>query len=424
MNNNKGYSLTELLLAIFVLSIVMLGIAGILRSTSQFYRNGVQEVRVQEEAQLAVNLIEEMLVDATSKPTFVAADLTDTDDTNDVSILTFKDENSADIKIEYYSESDASHPNQLVLNDTEILADYVTGFGVTGIASGTSDGDNKVSVSVSMDNSGYTYTANKEIYMRNLVENNTLSISTVPSGGGGGGSTWDAEILLNRYETFNLTIWYNADPSGTANPIGDFEQYFEKKIEDDSIKVTVDAAYLVQLGAASTNNCGLEIPIIGGGTKKIRFYYEAVSVDVSPNADIFVYPNSSDNMTGQGVSTVVEVKGINVNECLKASGATVTASLTLNGEKKEYTLSSQTKISESGKQEFNQNGNGKLLMTVNSDPCSNGLLIVACNGGFPNLYTHGQDSDMAFFIKIAPAGGQTPYSKTINYKFRISNDVL
>lgn len=405
MNNNKGYSLTELLLAIFVLSIVMLGIAGILRSTSQFYRNGVQEVRVQEEAQLAVNLIEEMLVDATNKPTFVAADLTDTDDTNDVSRLTFKDENSADIKIEYYSESDATHPNQLVLNDTEILADYVTGFGVTGISSGTTDGDNKINVSVSMDNSGYKYTASKEVYMRNLVENNTISISTVPSGGGGG-EVWDAEIVLNRYDSYNLTTWFNADPSVTPTLLGHFDQYFSESVANGSLMVYVDDAYNPALSAVSTNDCGIQFNVIGGGTKKVRFSFEAVSVFVSPSADVFVYPAADAGMNGQGYCTVVEAKGIDINKCLQQGGATVTAKINLNGESFTYTLKGQTgqssidNGSNEGKHEFNNSTNGKLLLNVISDTASNGLLIGAGNGGLPGNYTGGQSGTMKVDVKL------------------------
>ncbi|MCR4610354.1 MAG: prepilin-type N-terminal cleavage/methylation domain-containing protein, partial [Lachnospiraceae bacterium] len=265
MNNNKGYSLTELLLAIFVLSIVMLGIAGILRSTSQFYRNGVQEVRVQEEAQLAVNLIEEMLVDAdadnaSQKPSWDAT----------TERLSFYNEDGKHINITYqhptgdpqgqllmgYWENPDNTGNYIV----ETLADYVTGFEVSGIDYDAShpNADNKIKVSVSMNNSGYEYTASKEIYMRNLVENNTISISTVPSGGGGG-STWDAEILLNRYETYNLTIAQNANPAGTISFLGDFEQYFDTTTTSDSLVVSVDAAYCTNLGASSTDACGIVI---------------------------------------------------------------------------------------------------------------------------------------------------------------------
>ena len=430
MNNNKGYSLTELLLAIFVLSIVMLGIAGIMRSTSQFYRNGTQEVRVQEEAQLAVNLIEEMLVDAdadnaSQRPSWDAT----------TERLSFYNEEGKHINITYqhptgdpkgqllmgYWENPDDSGNYIV----ETLADYVTGFEVSGIDYDTShdDADNRIKVSVSMDNDGYTYTASKEIYMRNLVENNTISISTVPSGGGGG-STWDAEVLLNRYETYNLTTWFNADPTGTPTFIGDFEQYFDSNATTDSLVVSVDTAYCSNYSAASTNSCGISFPIIGGGTKKVRFYYEAVDVVLSPNADIFVYPNSSSNMTGQGVSTLVEVKGINVNKALQASGATVTADISLNGESKSYTLSAVDKASEGDKKEFNQNGNGKLLIGVSSDPCSNGVLILACNGGFPDQYTHGQGSNMTFKLKITPTSPSSGVERTLTYKFRIGGNVL
>ena len=63
MKNNSGYSLFELLVSIAIFSMVMLGIISIMNTTSVFYRGGQQEVRLQEEAQVALNQIEELLID-------------------------------------------------------------------------------------------------------------------------------------------------------------------------------------------------------------------------------------------------------------------------------------------------------------------------------------------------------------------------
>ena len=430
MNNNKGYSLTELLLAMFILSIVMLGIAGILRSTSMFYRNGVQEVRVQEEAQLAVNLIEEMLVDAKGDVEWLPTQ----------ERLNFKDENSQPISITLVENvSDPTQPGKLLMGYfddeshyvTEELADYVTGFEVSGIDDPTAgNGDNRVVVAVSMDNSGYEYTASKEVYFRNLIENPTISINTVPSGGGGGGgSAWDYEIELNRYDSYNLTTWCKANPSVATVDIGSFDAYFDKVVGTDDIVVKVDPSYNVDLNAQVTSEVGLQFTDIDGNVKKIRFYFQPVSVFVSPNADVFVY-SANNSMNGQGYCTVVEAKGIDINKCLQQSGATVTAKLTLNGEEKSYTLKAQTGTSSidngsnEGKQEFNNGTNGKLLLNIISDTASNGLIIGAGNGGDPSLYNGGQSGTLKVDIKIAPAGGQTPYTNTLNYKFRIAGNVL
>ena len=67
MRNNKGYSLVELLISIAIFSLVMGGIISIMNTTSVFYRGGQQEVRLQEEAQIAINQIEELLIDLDNK---------------------------------------------------------------------------------------------------------------------------------------------------------------------------------------------------------------------------------------------------------------------------------------------------------------------------------------------------------------------
>lgn len=446
MNNNKGYSLTELLLAIFVLSIVMLGIAGILRSTSQFYRNGVQEVRVQEEAQLAVNLIEEMLVDADTKPSFSADCL---GDGSNICKLSFKDENGLDVNVKYYPETDANHPNQLTIDyddstpdDDEILADYVTGFAVDGIATSNTDpnADNKISVSVSMDNNGYEYTASKEIYTRNLVENPSISINTNPSSGGGGTTLWNYQVELNRYDSYNLLNWCYVD---TTKPIkgvelvtsvdadgntieslvesSTFASYFA--IDADGVTVRINAARTVVFNGSSPTNIGLKFTDKRDGlVKAIRFYYVPVKVDVSPNADFFVHYPTGLDINGQGYQTYVEVEGIDVNKAIASGDVSATAKMTLSdgstSVSKDFTLSANQNGVNNGQQFLAQ-----IDLGIEPDIQSDGIFIGARNGAQLGNYYGGQSGTLKVEIKLQPSSGSA-YTNTLNYKFRIAGNVL
>ncbi len=446
MNNNKGYSLTELLLAIFVLSIVMLGIAGILRSTSQFYRNGVQEVRVQEEAQLAVNLIEEKLVDATGsttakRPVWDAS----------AERLTFYDEDDRKINITYqhtsgnpqgqllmgYWENPDNTGNYIV----ETLADYVTGFEVAGIDYDTShaDADNKVVVSVSMNNNGYEYTASKEVYMRNNLENPSMSINTSAINNTSSTSLWNYEVELARFDSYNITNWCYADPTkpiyavhavtttdSDGNTVeslqagGSFASYFA--IDADKVTVRINAARTNDFSASSPGDCGLMFTDKRDGLQKaVRFSFVPVKVDVSPNADIFVHYASGLDINGQGYQTYVEVEGIDINKAI-ANGTTGTAKITLNDGSssisKDFTLSSGQTTVNNGQQFQNQ-----INIGIVPDVQSHGLFIGATNGAQVDSYSGGQSGTLKVEITLTPSSGSA-YTNTLNYKFRIAGNVL
>ncbi len=432
MNNNKGYSLTELLLAIFILSIVMLGIAGIMRSTSQFYRNGTQEVRVQEEAQLAVNLIEEMLVDAdadnaSQRPTWDAT----------TERLSFYNEEGKHINITYqhpsgdpkgqllmgYWENPDDSGNYIV----ETLADYVTGFEVKGIDYDVThaNADNKIEVSVSMDNNGYEYTASKEVYMRNLVENPTISINTVPSGGGGAGGTWDHEVVLDRFDTYNLTTWYSIDPTKPVTSIGDFDSHFSKTIDANGVTIAVNASYCQNLSATSGTAGGVQCTDINGNTVKIGFSFVPVKVYVSPSSDVYVHYPHGTNVNGAGYETYVEAEGININKAIAANGISGSVKITINDSSETksntFSLSAQSgNINISNSQQFMK----QIAIGVVPDPQAPGLAIGACNGAQINGYNPGSSAKMKVEVTLSPTSGASAYSNTLEYKFRIAGNVL
>ena len=443
MNNNKGYSLTELLLAIFVLSIVMLGIAGILRSTSLFYRNGVQEVRVQEEAQLAVNLIEEMIVDAQSAPEYTATDddLTTPDIDEYTRKITFKDEEGSDVEITYVhggidsseSEGTISYlPNDIIMNikktdgteiNNQILAEYVTSLDVDGADAPSTTGDNKLSISVGMDNNGYKFEASKEIYMRNLVENPTISIHTGSSGGGGGTPvTWNYEVVLNRYDSYNCTVWCKADPSKTVTPLNGFESDFDVNTTADGIVVTLKEAVCQNFSKSPTySDAGLECHLKDDSVIRIHFIYYPVDISVSPNADIFIHyatdvnTGNGVNVNGAGYQTYVDVKGIDVNKAIASGKVSGSAKITL-GVTKTFTLAANKTSVDNGQQFINQ-----IDIGIIPDMQANGIVIAARNGAQIQSYTG--DRNLEVEITLQPQSGSA-YTSTLNYKFRVAGKVL
>ena len=181
--NNKGYSLVELLLAIFILALVMAGVVSIMRATSVSYRNGNSEVTVQTEAQIVANQIEELLVDADTSVSYNSSTGIYTIVNHGASHQLKFD--SSESTIQYKSGS----------GSWSLMAEYVEGFSIDGISTDTSEVacDNKVTVNVTMNNQGYKYTAVKDVYYRNAIENTSVQLL---AGTGGSGSSSSSENVV------------------------------------------------------------------------------------------------------------------------------------------------------------------------------------------------------------------------------------
>lgn len=225
--NNKGYSLVELLMTILIMGIVMLGVAMIMRTTSVSYRNGNSEVAVQSEAQIVANQIEELMVDSTDG---ISGVYHDGSGKRVCSVTTgiYKHWLVFDASVSklYYSKTGSSEGSYGSLS---LMADYVTDFDVTGWspydATNTDPqplSDNMVTVEISMDNDGYVYSAVKDVYFRNAIENKTVQQI--------GSSTPTADpnaskykvIELDRYQVIDLKKDYDirlVNPSGVTDPI-------------------------------------------------------------------------------------------------------------------------------------------------------------------------------------------------------------
>ncbi|MBQ7834140.1 MAG: prepilin-type N-terminal cleavage/methylation domain-containing protein [Lachnospiraceae bacterium] len=208
--NNKGYSLVELMLTLFIFGIVMIGIGLIMRTTTVSYRNGNAEVTMQTEAQIIANQVEELLVDATAVSNKVTLDanryyyaITSNGEVHNVMF------NGTDNRMYYQKGTVDDNPDVWML-----MADYVSSFSILGLTSDTSsaDCDNMVTVKIDMDKSGYNYSTVKEVYFRNDLENKSVQLI-----GGAAPAPTDPDdeftgtIVVDRYQIIDLEKEYNID---------------------------------------------------------------------------------------------------------------------------------------------------------------------------------------------------------------------
>lgn len=71
--NNKGFSLVEMMVAVTILSIVMMGIVGILASMSKSFGNSQREVELQDSVQATYSIVSELIKEAQSADNAVSA---------------------------------------------------------------------------------------------------------------------------------------------------------------------------------------------------------------------------------------------------------------------------------------------------------------------------------------------------------------
>ena len=222
--NNKGYSLVELMLTLFIFGIVMVGVGMIMRTTSASYKSGNAEVTMQTEAQILANQVEELLVDAASFAEITGDAVPDGID-RCYKIETFNSMGLAgDGNWTYYLLFNSAEKriymqvNSLANDSTQwsLMGEYVADFRILGYTNNTTllNCDNMVNVEIDMDKAGYKYSAEKEVHFRNDIENpNVQLINGGVSSGDGDDDEFDGIIELDRYEILDLEREYNFDLS-------------------------------------------------------------------------------------------------------------------------------------------------------------------------------------------------------------------
>lgn len=346
--NNKGYSLTELLLTLAIFGFVMLGIATIMRTTSVSYKDGDAQVTMQTEAQVIANQIEELLVDA---------QLYDALDEGYFSSGAY----NGDKYITIRAKSGLTH--YIVLDDEEkrlyyqqngtgdgnwsLMAEYVTAIDIEGYSTTTTDAncDNMVTLNVTLDKQGYEYTAVKDVFFRNAVEDNTvMQIASLVSGGGST-STIKVTAEIERYDVFDLQTECGLD---TTKPF----KICENGVDEDTLTSTTmkfdDYYEFVTVTYKSTGENKVTADAIegiastGSVATKTRYIRTIATVDKDFTANLGADKKVTlvgTSTTGSPIEVTLTTKAVayNVNKTGKTSDGFLTVTSTA-GDTERYNM--------------------------------------------------------------------------------------
>ncbi len=317
MRDNRGYSLFELLISIAIFSLVMLGIISIMNTTSVFYRGGQQEVRLQEEAQVAVNQIEELLIDLDDRIS------TDNSNPGERAYTVIKKNGSSyGLKQEgerlMYRQVASGSDSGWVL-----MAEGVTDFEISGFTyvPGTEreSGDNRVSVKVDVKNGKYEYSAKKDVYFRNAVENGKPHKIPDTSSSSTHGSTpvYDFIYHIRRGEELNLFYEFNIVSEAAFFEDGELHSidYFEF-IDSTINSQTGITNYVIKLKGTLTSSYTNGLSDAGGiGVEGKDPYGNMVRVllcvdAASPIIDVPVFQFTTEAPVNYGSPKWIEYKGV------------------------------------------------------------------------------------------------------------------
>lgn len=398
--NNNGYTLTELLISIAILGVVMLGIAGVMRSVTGSYAKGTFEVQVQEESQIVVNQINDLLCDATALTSASASGKYTFKDKDNKTISIIYDINNNLLNLEYKDGSGNTC--------TDLLCDNVSNFQIDGFLSGN---DNSSTIKLTLDNNGYSYEAVREVNYRNNVENSTFNdianLTTVTT-------TADPDAYLDtipmlRYDTVNLTALYGITsiPYKTK-PDGSFEldsngkkipacfndkadDYFElvDPVNDTYSKNSGDQVIIIKPNATVTGTLSDSVPKSDGcvftGYKsgsstpvQILLYVDAVEVETE---GVYYLDHINSVTANNGYHTTLNVKGINIKEYINAGKSISYDFYLLNGtteegKKEGCSVSKITKLSNGGNRISKDDA---FAADLCMDPYSTGFVIASGN---------------------------------------------
>lgn len=327
---NKGYTLTELLLAIAIFSIIMVSIVALMNSVSVSYKNENFEVNVQEDAQILVAQVEELLVDA--------KDFSKSGNTYTVSLVGGSSES-----IVY--DDIAKQVKLTSGGTTEVLASNVSSFSIEGFAktSTSIQGDNRVVVKASVamktnpndpGSSEYSYSATKDVMFRNDVENDPVRSgafldnstgSTEDSSSGGKSLTVGRYQVVNLEEEFGITI---------IESITDASNAYEFLKEADFPGSITSIGHAGSRYLTTTDTCNLDInttysaTIVGkknATSDSITVIVTTLPVSIKKGSGILEY--GLINVNGKGMNSYINIEGIDLPDLQTYFGTQVNASI-------------------------------------------------------------------------------------------------
>ncbi len=212
-NNDHGFTLVELIVAIGVFAIVMAQVSAIVFNCSKLYTKGVEQVDMQTEAQRVIQLTEELMVDATDSISTNAS--IGYPGSDDITIVT----NTIDggrYQYDIYLQKDISTDptGKVYLKKTDLNSGgVVTEEMAEGVKSISCDmanyaTDDRVTVNVCMQSSNgkydYDSVAIKDIYLRN-------DIGSGVKDGDGAVVAGKFKLDVRRYAKYNLASLYGSE---------------------------------------------------------------------------------------------------------------------------------------------------------------------------------------------------------------------
>ncbi len=421
---NKGFTLVELLMAVAVFSIVMVGIISIMSSSMKAYSKSNLDVDVQEDAQLVANQLEEILTDATS----ISGNLT-------TGYIVRTDSGNYTIS---YSDNcikltDSSDTYTLAKNVSEFNIDgwSVPGDGSAGAAGSSQfagDADNKVSVHIALDNNSSSYSLDRTVYFRNNVESNTFkNIKYHSSSSGSGPVDGSVKTLeVKRYQKYDLSALYGIVDGCTLKKVSG-----DSFVDDTSAATFFDLtndgselpglggkkAWILKTGGSVNTNFGNPLSgntygVIGktkdGSEVKIKFHVSPVQI--KNDVVLQAHDGANGTVNNEGFINPIVVEGININEAIKASGSITTQYALYDGGTAVTTYSSVTRTSAvGGTFNFgdweNDRSGAQVLMAVAPDAYNGGIFMVFDNAGFQHYSDSG---NLTFKMKITINGKALP----------------
>lgn len=169
-NDNAGMSLVEMIVTIAIISIVMLAAYRFVSSASSNYLRQTREVKVQQEAQITLNQIKDLMIDAKKGISYDEASNTLTIYNSDLYYDLIWDSASSEI---YFKKTVVTSTDtggvitySFAEGDEKLLAEYVTNFSVN---LDNLDAKGIVLLDLTYTNEDKSFTTSHSLNIRNKV---------------------------------------------------------------------------------------------------------------------------------------------------------------------------------------------------------------------------------------------------------------
>ena len=424
-NTNKGYTLVELMLTLLIFSVIMVSIIAVMRTAVVSYKDGLTETTVQENAQIAVNQLSNILIDAsdfsTSNPSGVGVAAS-----NPWS-FTHPTYHSITLSYNPVAGTDGVLRGDLIMNG-EMIAQNVTDFRIKDLyktadpASNPVDNAAVITLSVDDGHGGHKYTVDKVVFFRNNVENSDNMMYDV-SGATGGESevvvTGGTKCEVNRYAEVDITKKYGivkVDAMDTTTGVN--YEFVDGQLTASATPGTTKGIRIAARGSLLTDytkpieakdptesTCNKVVGYDSSNNKiELVLYTKPVKIDSS----IGVIEIRADQSVNNGYHTTVPVEGIDIYNGIAKGKINVKCKQTLKiGTEScdvSYNVSNASSAaignwSDGIRLQFsdgmkNAGYGDRLLIGMVGDVNSHGLTITTANDAAKNMVNIGNTSNV------------------------------